>query len=95
MEDEAESDDEVLEIREGLAGVKLSRETKLRISGPWANTLIIKLFGKAFGFSFLQSKLNFLWKPSGRIDLVDLGYDFYSVRFSLKEDLNSVLEKGP
>nr|POE91690.1 hypothetical protein CFP56_53057 [Quercus suber] len=80
MEDEAESDDEVLELREGLAAVKLSKETKLRIRGPWANTLIIKLFGKAVGFSFLQSKLNFLWKPSERIDLVDLGYDFYSVR---------------
>nr|POE91691.1 uncharacterized protein CFP56_53058 [Quercus suber] len=95
MEDEAESDDEVLELREGLAAVKLSKETKLRIRGPWANTLIIKLFGKAVGFSFLQSKLNFLWKPSERIDLVDLGYDFYSVRFSLKKYLNSVLEKGP
>ena len=46
-------------------------------------------------FNFLQSKLNLLWKPTGRIDCVDLGHDFYSVRFALKEDLDSVLEKGP
>lgn len=95
IEDEAESDDEMLDLREGLAAVKLSRETKLRIRSPWALTLIIKLFGKAVGFNFLHSKLNLLWKPSGRFDLVNLGHGFYSVRFSLKEDLNAVLEKGP
>lgn len=92
IEDEAESDDEMLDLREGLAAVKLSRETKLRIRSPWALTLIIKLFGKAVGFNFLHSKLNLLWKPSGRFDLVNLGHGFYSVRFSLKEDLNAVLE---
>nr|POE52338.1 uncharacterized protein CFP56_60843 [Quercus suber] len=49
MDAEAKSDDEVSNLREGLAAVKLSRETKLRIR----------------------------------------------VRFALKEDLNSILEKGP
>nr|POE91257.1 hypothetical protein CFP56_34579 [Quercus suber] len=93
MVDEAESDDEMLDLHERLAAVKLSRETKLRIRSPWAVTLIIKPFGKAVGFNFLQSKFNLLWKPSGRIDLVGLGHGFYSVRFSLKEDLNAVLEK--
>nr|POE58016.1 uncharacterized protein CFP56_76991 [Quercus suber] len=95
MEEEAESDDELLDLREGLVAVKLSKETKMRIRSPWALMLIIKPFGKAVGFSFLQNKLNLLWKPSGRIDLVRLGYGFYSVRFTLKEDLNAVLEKGP
>ena len=95
LDAEAESDDEVFDLREGLVVVKLSRETKLRIRGPWAQTLIVKLFGRSVGFNFLQSKLNLLWKPIGRIDCVDLGHDFYSVRFALKEDLDSVLEKGP
>nr|POE49886.1 hypothetical protein CFP56_64309 [Quercus suber] len=95
MEEEAESDDEMLDLREGLATVKLSKETKMRIRSPWALTLIIKPFGKAVGFNFLQNKLNLLWKPSGRIDLVMLGHGFYSVHFTLKEDLNVVLDKGP
>ena len=92
---EAKSDDEVEELREGLAAVKLTRETKLRIRKPWANALIIKLYGRAIGFNFLQSKLNLLWKLSGRIDFVDLGKDFYSVKFSVKEDMNVVLKNGP
>ncbi|XP_050259267.1 uncharacterized protein LOC126704310 [Quercus robur] len=95
MDDDAESDDEVTDLRDGLAAVKLSRETKLRIRKPWSQTLIIKLYGKTVGFNFLQSKLQYLWKPIGRLDCVDLGCDFYSVRFTLKEDMDSVLEKGP
>ncbi|XP_030948989.1 uncharacterized protein LOC115972900 [Quercus lobata] len=94
MDAEAKSDDKVSGLREGLAAVKLSRETKRRIRGPWAQTLMFKLFGRSVGFSFLQSKLDLLWKPTGRLDCVDLGDDFYSVRFALKEDMNSILEKG-
>lgn len=50
---EADSDEEVEELREGLAAVKLMRETKLRIRKPWSNALIIKLYGRAIGLSFL------------------------------------------
>ncbi|XP_023879304.2 uncharacterized protein LOC111991740 [Quercus suber] len=94
-EDEAESDEEVEDLREGLAAVTLTRETKRRIRGPWSKALIIKLYGKSMGLQYLHDKLNFLWKPSGRIVCVDLGNGFYSVRFSLKEDMDAVLEKGP
>ena len=53
MDDDAESDDEVADLWEGLTVVKLSRETKLRIQGPWSQTLIIKLYGRSVGFNFL------------------------------------------
>nr|POF20385.1 uncharacterized protein CFP56_39667 [Quercus suber] len=43
----------------------------------------------------LQSKLNMLWKPVGSLDCVDLGKEFYSVRFLLKEDMDAVLKNGP
>ena len=93
-EDGAKSDEEVEDLREGLAVVKLTRDTKLRIRSPWLRALIIKLYGKTMGLNFLQTKLNFLWKPVGRLDCVDLGNEFYLVRFSLKEDMDAILEKG-
>ena len=92
---EADSDEEMDELREGLVAVKLTRETKLRIRKPFANTLIIKLYGKTVGFNFIQNKLNLLWKPTGRLDYVDLGEDFYSVKFSMREDMEAVLKSGP
>ena len=47
------------------------------------------------GFNFIQNKLNLLWKPTGRLDYVDLGEDFYSVKFSMREDMEAVLKSGP
>ncbi|XP_030923106.1 uncharacterized protein LOC115949992 [Quercus lobata] len=92
---DADSDDEMEGLREGLAAIKLSRETKIRIRKPWSNALIIKLCGRPIRLSFLQSKLNLLWKPVGSLVCVDLGEDFFSVRFSLKEDMDAVLKNGP
>ena len=35
-----------------------------------------------------------MWKPSGTLFCVDLGKEFYLVRFSLKEDMDAVLKNG-
>ncbi|KAL0000651.1 hypothetical protein SO802_014432 [Lithocarpus litseifolius] len=61
MDMEADSDEEVEELCEGLA----------------------------------ESKLNLLWKSAGSLDCVDLGKEFYSVGFSLKEDMDAVLKNEP
>nr|POE81163.1 hypothetical protein CFP56_30352 [Quercus suber] len=94
MDLEADSSEEVEELCEVLAEVQLTRETKLRIRKPWSNALIIKLHGRVVGFNFLQSKVNLLWKPTGTLDCVDLGKEFYSVRFLLKDDMDAVLKNG-
>ena len=90
-----ESESSVEVIREGFAVVNLSRETKQRIRAPWTNALIVKVFGKTVGFNYLQSKLHTLWKPTGRTDCVDLECDFFVIRFSCREDHDTVLKKGP
>ena len=53
MEDDVESDDEVTGLHEGLAAVKLSKETKLRIKVSWSNALIVKLYERKMGFTFV------------------------------------------
>ena len=55
----------------------------------------MKVFGKSMGYNFLLSKLYALWQPKGKIDCVDLDCDFYLIKFSLKEDHDNVLIKGP
>lgn len=95
MEAESDSDDEITELREGLAAVKLSRMDKQQIRAPWSNALIVKVYGRSMSFSFIHTRLLSLWKPTGRLDCIDLGKEFYLVRFSLEEDHASVLEKGP
>nr|POE75443.1 hypothetical protein CFP56_50698 [Quercus suber] len=99
MDEDVESDCENEEVanrnRVGRVNVKLSKETKRRIRGPWSRAIIVKLVGRSVGFTYLKSKLSQLWRPSARMDFVDLSYGFFLVRFFSKEDLDSILMKGP
>ena len=45
FEDVIESDNEVNELAEGFAAVKLSKDIKSRIRNAWKNALIVKVFG--------------------------------------------------
>lgn len=95
MEDDAEADDEVEGLKEGLVAVKFSKEFKQHIRSPWARSLIVKVYGRSVGFNYIQSSLLALWKPAGRLDCVDLGHGFFLTRLSLLEDYEAVLKKGP
>ena len=94
METEIESDDEFTDLPSGEVAVKLSEERKGKMRAPWANALIAKIFGKNVGYHFLHSKLLGMWKPIGKMDFVDLGHDFFLIKFSVKEDHSKVLRGG-
>nr|POF04309.1 hypothetical protein CFP56_16366 [Quercus suber] len=83
---EAYSDDEKEDLSEGEVAIKLSREMKLHIRGRWAHSPIVKVHGKTVGFQFLHSRIMQLWKPAGRLDCIDLGEDFFLIKFGLIED---------
>lgn len=48
--------------------------------------MIIKLIDKLIGYLVMLDKLNPLWKPSGEINLVDIGKGFYMVKFDVRAD---------
>ena len=48
--------------------MKLSKETKARIKALWSKALIVKVFGRTIGYSYLTFKFNALWKPATRMD---------------------------
>ena len=95
MEADEDSDSETNDLRDGLIAVKFPRELKSSIRSPWSRALIVKVYGRSVGFSFLHGRLLSLWKPMGKIDCVDLGKEFFLVRFSTKEDCEVVLRNGP
>ena len=57
MDAESDSDEELEDICEGMAAIRLSRETKQCIRAPWTKALIVKVFGRIVGFNFLHAKL--------------------------------------
>lgn len=49
-----------------------------------ANALIIKVYGCTVGYHFLLRKIHELWKPTEEFSVIDLGSDFYLVKFTKK-----------
>ena len=83
IDEEAESDNKMEELAKGVAVVKLSKDTKVRIRNQWRNALIVKVFGRTIGYHFLHRQVMSLWKPHGKVDCVDLGKDYFLFWFSL------------
>lgn len=87
-----DEEETINELQQGMVAIKLSKDTTRCIRKPSSKAVIVKLVGRSVSFSYMQSKLNQLWKPEGRMDCVDLNNGFFLIRFYSKEDLNSVLK---
>ncbi|XP_075639222.1 uncharacterized protein LOC142611079 [Castanea sativa] len=94
MDTEAESDDELPNLPIGEKAVKFSGSTKTKIRVPWTHAIIVKVFGKTVGYQFLHSHILSLWKPEGWMDCIDLGSDFFLIKFHTKDDHDRVLRDG-
>lgn len=60
-----------------------SKEEKVRMRALWQKAFIIKTFGRR------------MWNPCGGMDCIDLGYDYFLVKFKLVEDVDTILMGGP
>lgn len=65
------------------------------MSTPQTKALIVKVYGRTTGYRYLTFKLNTLWKPVARMDCVDLGKDYYMIKFNEDSDYDKVLSGGP
>ena len=55
----------------------------------------MKVYGRTVGYNYLTFKINSLWNPKARMTCVDLGKDFFLIKFSAEEDYDKVLHGGP
>ncbi|GKV25513.1 hypothetical protein SLEP1_g34945 [Rubroshorea leprosula] len=81
---------------ENIPSVLLSKANKKRIRLPWVNSIIIKAaFAESVGYSFIYPRIKAQWKPKGKWECIDLGLDFFLVRFQDENDLHKVVYGGP
>ena len=78
-----------------MVKVKLSKETFFRIRAPWSEALIVRVYGRTVGLNHHTFKINALWKPVAKLDCVNLGKDFFFIRFSNSDDYDKVLRGEP
>ncbi|KAH0633409.1 hypothetical protein KY284_036195 [Solanum tuberosum] len=75
--------------------IPITSADKLRLYAPWRLALIIKLVGKKIGYIYLQNRLQTLWQPSEKINLIDLGEEFYLIKLTRSKNFEKILHKGP
>ncbi|OMO70978.1 hypothetical protein COLO4_28420 [Corchorus olitorius] len=78
-----------------VINITLSNSDKERLAKRWAQSLIVKVYGKKVGFKFLSLKLAQLWKLKKFPAIVDLGEDFFLLKFEFENDYHYVLKEGP
>lgn len=75
--------------------IPITTEDKCHLYAPWKYSIIVKVFGRKILHQILQNKLLALWNPSEDIHLIDLGSDFFLIKFQKEEKMLKALHGGP
>lgn len=94
MDTNEEEDKKSFENPDRETKVPISGEDKLYIYYPWRFSVIIKLLDKKILHQVIKRKLIDLWKPTETFPLIDLGEQYFIVKFNKEENLENVLKKG-
>ncbi|XP_061366137.1 uncharacterized protein LOC133309395 [Gastrolobium bilobum] len=61
----------------------------------WEKALIVKLLGRTTGVTFMKKKIESFWARKGRVNIIDIGNEFYVEQFSNGVDMDFALNEGP
>ena len=57
--------------------------------------MVVKLLGKSIVYNVMKSRLTRLWRLTLGFDILDIGNNFYMVKFDTEMDRTKVMEEGP
>lgn len=89
-----EATEHEMEKYEGDLQVSFSADDLQGIYHPWRYSLIIKLLGKRIQHQYLKRKVQDIWKITESFPLIDLGADYYIVKFNSEENMARALQEG-
>ncbi|PHU17986.1 hypothetical protein BC332_13681 [Capsicum chinense] len=85
---------EAINSRDGST-IVLPQEDKARIYRSCSYSVIVKLTRKKVNHAYLKHRLTIMWKPTEELILIDLGNDYFIVKFFNEENMFTVIQKGP
>lgn len=95
MASDDEEEDEDMENDKECPLIRLTKEEKARLRRPWRQSLIIKVMGKKVGYTYLLRRLNTIWNPKSRMELITLDNDYFLVKFGSITDYEFAKYGGP
>jgi len=65
------------------------------LSVPWKDALAVKLLGQGIGFDNMKSNLGTAWNLAGKFDMMEIGNDFFMVKFNSEDGKTKVIDGVP
>ncbi|XP_019153453.1 PREDICTED: uncharacterized protein LOC109149917 [Ipomoea nil] len=90
-----EPDKETESVRDGIPVAKFPKAFREELVKPWRKALIVKFLGKPPAFPLLKQRLLKLWNINDKVEMIDVGFNFYIVRFNVASEYRHVLLDGP
>ncbi|KAI3847593.1 hypothetical protein MKX03_024378, partial [Papaver bracteatum] len=78
-----------------IPSIEFDAETKKRIIQPWKQCLIGKVVGKTVGYKYISSKTKEMWRLVGKMQILDMGSDYFMFKFEHQDDFKHALLEGP
>ena len=75
--------------------VQFTKANLQALRAPWAKTLMGKVLGTTIRYEILTQGIPALWRPLGKLEIIDLGKDVFLFRFERQNDIKKVLFRGP
>ncbi|XP_031127518.1 uncharacterized protein LOC116029609 [Ipomoea triloba] len=75
--------------------IRVTKAEKERLRKPWRRSLIIRVLGRTVNYTFLQQRLQRMWKPEGSFDLIAISHEYYIARFEALKDYEFAKFEGP
>lgn len=75
--------------------IRLTKEEKTKLREPWRRLLIVKVLGRRVGYTNLCKRLQTLWHPKSKMELVALDDDYFLVKFFSLDDYEFAKYGGP
>ncbi|KAI3893641.1 hypothetical protein MKX03_006219, partial [Papaver bracteatum] len=78
-----------------IPSIEFDAETKKRIIQPWKQCLIGKVVGKTVGYKYISAKTKEMWRLVGKMQILDMGSDYFMFKFEHQDDFKHALLEGP
>lgn len=75
--------------------IELTKKDKECMRSSWQQTLIVKVMGRRVGYAYLLRRLNTIWHPKSRMELITLDNDYFAVKFASEIDYEHAKYGGP
>lgn len=98
QEEEVVSEDDTMDdgtFKSEFPIIPVTKEEKERLRRPWRRSLIIKVLGRTVNYTYLQQRLQWMWRPEGVFDLIAISDDYFIAKFESLKDYEYAKFEGP